>query len=255
MSSDPFTTPSHEVHGQASGTSTAVIIAIVLGVCLLMALVCGGVLVALLLPAVSAARNAAQAMQTSNNLKQVGLAVHNYHSAYRQLPAAAATDAAGNPIWSWRVALLPFVEEQGTWQEWQQDQAWNSGVNASLWVPMPRAYASPREANPASDQSHFFAVQHPRGMMSGEAGLSFADVSDGLANTILAVYLPGRATSWAAPQEISLAELQAEFANVSPNDPIQVLFGDGAVRRFVTPLDPATVEAMVTRDAGDVVTF
>ena len=117
VSSDPFTTPPHEVGVQPSGSNTAVIIAVVLGVFLLMSLVCGGVLVALLLPAVSAARNAAQTMQTSNNLKQVGLACHNYHSAYRQLPGGAATDTQGNPIWSWRVALLPFVEEQGTWEQ------------------------------------------------------------------------------------------------------------------------------------------
>jgi hypothetical protein len=220
-----------------------------------MALVCGGVLVALLLPAVSAARSAAQSMQTSNNLKQVGLAVHNYHSAYRQLPAAAATDASGNEIWSWRVALLPFLEEQSTWEQWQKDQGWSSGVNASLCVPLPAAYASAKEPNPITDQTHFFAVRHPQGMMSGEAGLSFQDVSDGLSNTILAVYLPGRTTSWAAPEDITLAELQIELTKVIPGDPIQILFGDGSVRRIDRPLDAATVEALVTRNAGDVVDF
>jgi len=255
VSSDPFTTPPYESGGQPSGSSTALIIAVVLGVFLLMALVCGGVLVALLLPAVSVARNAAQTMQTSNNLKQVGLAFHNYHSVYRQLPADAATDAQGNPLWSWRVTLLPFVEEQATWEQWQQDQAWDSGVNASLSVPLPMAYASPKEANPASDQTHIFAVRHPQGMMSGASGLTFADVTDGLSNTILAVYLPGRTTSWAAPEDISLAELQVEFGKVTPIDPILVLFGDGAVQRFNEPLDPATVEALVTRDAGDVANF
>ena len=255
VSADPFATPPDPPAGNSSGSSTTVIILVVLGVLLLVGLVCGGVLLALLLPAVSAARNAAQTMQASNNLKQVGLAFHNYHSAYKQLPAAAATDALGNPLWSWRVTLLPFVEEQTTWSQWRQDQAWNSGANSHLMVPLPRVYASPKEANPASDQTHIFAVRDPQSMMSGAQGLSFADIKDGLSNTILAVYLPNRTTTWAAPEDITLAELQMELANVTPQDPVQILFGDGAVRRIDSPQGRETVEALVTRDAGDVPTL
>lgn len=253
MSSDPFATPPTEPEGNSSGTNTLVIIVIVMGVLLMMALVCGGILLALLLPAVSAARSAARDMQTSNNLKQVGLAIHNYHSVYRQLPAAAGTDAAGNPIWSWRVALLPFVEQNVTWEQWQKDQAWNSQANLPLCLPLPFAYANPKEADPSSDQTHVFAIRHPQSMMSGESTLTFDSVTDGLSNTMLAVYLPWRTTSWAAPEDISLAELQAEFAKATPAETIQVLFGDGAVLRFSDPLDAETIEAMVTRDGGELV--
>jgi type II secretory pathway pseudopilin PulG len=229
-----------------------VLLAIVLGSLLLIGLVCGGVLIALLLPAVSAARNAAQTMQASNNLKQVGLAFHNYHSAYRQLPAAAATDATGNPIWSWRVALLPFVEEPGIWDQWVKNRAWDSPANDHLLVPTPLAYASPMEANPASDQTHIFAVRSPQSMMSGAAGLKFAEVTDGLSNTILAVYLPRRSTSWAAPNDITPNELQTELDNATPSDPVMILFGDGAVRRFDQPIDSGALDALITRGAGDV---
>lgn len=251
MSNDPFAVPPPQPPAASGGPSVALIIAIVLGVFLVLALLCGGVLVALLLPAVSAARNAAQTAMSTNQLKQVGLAVHNYHSAYRELPPAFVTDSSGNPMWSWRVSLLPFLEEQGRWEQWHQDQAWDSAANSPLNLPLPATYASPSDQDPTSDQTHVFAVRHPSGMMSGQPGLTFADTSDGLSNTILAVYLPDRTTSWSAPEDITLQELQTEFAKASPGKQVLVLLGDGSVIRFAEPLDPTAVEALVTRDAGD----
>ena len=88
-----------------------------------------GILVGLLLPAVQAAREAARRMQCSNNLKQLGLAMHNYHDAYNRfaMSATATRDATGlNPIdyrdprWSttWSAAILPYIEQGNLWNQW-----------------------------------------------------------------------------------------------------------------------------------------
>ncbi len=70
-----------------------------------------GILVALLLPAVQAAREAARRMQCSNNMRQLGLAAHNYESAYTRLPAGwVSMGLSGEPGWGWSAALLPFME-------------------------------------------------------------------------------------------------------------------------------------------------
>lgn len=75
-----------------------------------------GILVGLLLPAVQAAREAARRTQCANNLKQMGLAVHNYESAYRRLPSGfAANQNTGSPGWGWGAALLPFMEGANTY--------------------------------------------------------------------------------------------------------------------------------------------
>tara|TARA_R110002049_G_scaffold27321_2_gene94267 strand:- start:486623 stop:487858 length:1236 start_codon:yes stop_codon:yes gene_type:complete len=90
-----------------------------------------GVLVGLLLPAVQAAREAARRMSCSNNFKQIGLAVHNYHSAYTQLPKQKTgtgldpntmawwegSDRTNQGQLSWLVPILPFIEQQAMWEE------------------------------------------------------------------------------------------------------------------------------------------
>src|SRR5918992_4678938 len=69
-----------------------------------------GVLVALLLPAVQAAREAARRMQCSNNLKQLGLASHNYHDTYKVFPVQSFPAHGSNNAWGWSPMLFPFIE-------------------------------------------------------------------------------------------------------------------------------------------------
>ena len=76
-----------------------------------------GILVGLLLPAVQAAREAARRMQCSNNVRQIGLALHNYESAHKKFPPGwIANTPAGEPGWGWATALLPFMEQNNVYQ-------------------------------------------------------------------------------------------------------------------------------------------
>src|SRR5262245_61480384 len=90
-----------------------------------------GILVALLLPAVQAAREAARRMQASNHLKQLSLAMQNYHDEYGVLPPAVVTDKNGKPLYSGRVLLLPFIEGQQNpiWMQFDKSQSWDSPAN------------------------------------------------------------------------------------------------------------------------------
>ncbi|WP_047812890.1 DUF1559 domain-containing protein [Rhodopirellula islandica] len=105
-----------------------------------------GVLVGLLLPAVQAAREAARRMSCSNNFKQIGLALHNYHSAYNKLPAQKggsnnANDGSlgGNQLrLGWLPAILPFIEQQGLWEQISNPLAINTDgtLRATPWPGM-----------------------------------------------------------------------------------------------------------------------
>jgi len=105
-----------------------------------------GILVGLLLPAVQAAREAARRMSCSNNFKQIGLAMHNYHSSYKQLPMNAGgsadrgTNTHGHVDWnpnrlwlSWLVGILPFMEQQALWD--QISNPLNKETNGNDWTP------------------------------------------------------------------------------------------------------------------------
>ncbi len=79
-----------------------------------------GVLVALLLPAVQAAREAARRSQCINNLKQLGLALHNYHDTYQTLPIGAQAGLKMN----WRVSVMPFMEQQALFDKLNWNDNW-----------------------------------------------------------------------------------------------------------------------------------
>ncbi len=68
----------------------------------------------------------AERTAVKNHLRQLALAMHNYHDVYKQFPAAAIRDAQGRPLLSWRVALLPFLEESKLYQEFHLDEPWDS---------------------------------------------------------------------------------------------------------------------------------
>ncbi|MFM8250667.1 MAG: DUF1559 domain-containing protein [Planctomycetota bacterium] len=98
-----------------------------------------GILVALLLPAVQAAREAARRTQCSNNLKQFGIAIHNYHDTYKTLPLAGAN--WGNPQIGWQVQILPFAEQGQLWDSLDMESKLpTTPVNGPAWdtlLPTP----------------------------------------------------------------------------------------------------------------------
>ena len=102
------------------------------------------VLIALLLPAVQAAREAARRIQCVNNLKQLGLAMHNYHDANGFFPQDSVDAKTGKPLLSWRVHLLPYMEEALLYQSFKLDEPWDSEHNIKLLDKLPKVFAPTR---------------------------------------------------------------------------------------------------------------
>jgi prepilin-type N-terminal cleavage/methylation domain-containing protein len=174
-----------------------------------------GVLVALLLPAVQSAREAARRMSCQNNLKQIALATHNYESALGAYPPSfciqpGAVLSGNNGSWSAQGRILPYIEQGSAYDRVQLDVAWDAPTNRATGVPIMRipVYRCPSEANdlPRLDGSGAaytrplnytfnlgtWLVHHPATNQGGDGAmfvnsrLTPADFLDGLSNTLCA---------------------------------------------------------------------
>ena len=117
--------------------------------------------VALFLPAFRSAREAARRAQCTNNLKQIGLAFHNYQEANGSLPPAAITDRNGKPLLCWRVAILPYLESSPLYSRFHLDEPWDSPHNLALLDPMPMVYACPSDRNRKPGMTGYQVVVGP----------------------------------------------------------------------------------------------
>jgi prepilin-type N-terminal cleavage/methylation domain-containing protein/prepilin-type processing-associated H-X9-DG protein len=110
-----------------------------------------GILIALLLPAVQAAREAARRMQCGNNFKQVGVALHIYHTAKGSFPTGAMdmhkVDPAAEKMWSWSAYLLPYIEQQAVYNLFDFSQAgyWSGANNQAATGTVISTYLCPSD--------------------------------------------------------------------------------------------------------------
>ncbi len=244
------TNPVPAEQSRGSGNNSFAIIAIVLGTALTILLVCGGVLVALLIPAVSAARKAAQTMSRSNQVKQIGLGIHNYHSAYRQLPFTATENTAGEERLGWRVAISPFVEGQSQWERYDNLYAWNDLINEPLSIDAPFAFQA---SSGSPGETSLVVIVDPNGMFppTPNVRVGFQDVTDGLSNTLMAMELPDDAVIWTSNENVSADEAFAAIKSMQPDEFTHLLMADGSVRRIRNDLDRNEFDAMVTIAGGE----
>lgn len=105
-----------------------------------------GVMVGLLLPAVQAAREAARRMACSNNLKQIGLALHNYHDTFKKLPPSSFN---ANKL-GWTVHILPMIEQSTLFEQFNMNLLYNQGTNNDLGLRRVPSYLCPSVKSPLS---------------------------------------------------------------------------------------------------------
>ena len=218
-------------------------------------------LIGMLLPAVQKVREAARRMEASNNLKQIGLALHNYHSTYNQFPPAFVVDKRGKPLYSWRVLILPYIEQAAIYNQWKLDEAWDSPNNKPLSEVLIKVFNDP--ALPASNKTPFRVFYGndalfnagKAGVLPNDQGTRMEAITDGTSNTLMVVEA-GEAVPWAAPDELFFNPKAALPALGLPiRDYFQVLLADGSVRVIVKSLAPETLKKWITRSGGEVVEF
>jgi len=219
-----------------------------------------GITVALLLPAVQAAREAARMAADKNNARQVALAMYNYESALRVMPAPFASNSEGVKTLSWKVAILPYLEENSLYSQidGKTINSWDDPSVPALQGPCPNTFRSTRSANPpTSNESNVFLIASPEEKESGNTFFidgqypKFSDCTDGTSSTIFAVMLAKHSRPWASPENLTPEEAFQLIQN-EERDTI-VIFLDGSVRRISKNIDKTTFMALTTRDGNEVV--
>lgn len=192
--------------------------------------------------------------QSTNNLKQIGIAMHNYYDAHKHLPAAAIYDDAGKPLLSWRVAILPYLGQEALLQEFHLDEPWDSDHNARLIERMPEVYRSPGERELPAGRTTYLVPVGEKTLFHSREGTRFQDITDGTSNTMLAVETDNaHAVVWTKPDDWSIdaegpaAELGSPYSNH-----IRVLLCDGAVLALKWPIEADALNRLVTYNGGEI---
>lgn len=203
-------------------------------------------------PAVVEAQAAAGRAARMNNLKKVAVAMHNFHSASQRLPAPAMRDKEGKATLSWRVAILPYLEQQALYERFRLDEPWDSEHNKKVAEQMPDIYKTPGAKPGTTSIMVFTGEGTPFG---GEKGMALFEVKDGLSNTILCVEAgPDKAVPWSKPEDLKF-DKEAPVAALGTLAEGQFLAAmlDGAVRVIKTTIDPAVLRALVQHADGEAV--
>jgi type II secretory pathway pseudopilin PulG len=212
-----------------------------------------GVLVALLLPAVQAAREAARRNASINNMKEIELALLNYHDVKKKYPPNAIYSADGKPLLSWRVAILPYIDQLALYNEFHMDEPWDSPHNKSLIPRMPSTFANPNMPN-AEGRTTYLAVVGKECVFDGtEKGKTLRQITDGTSKTINIVEADAdRAVEWTKPYDLNFdaSNPKAGLGHVHPGGWLAA-FCDGHIQ-FITESVPADmVKAMFTCAGGE----
>lgn len=241
--------------GKMSRTTMALI---VVGSIFGMMLCCSPVLVALLLPAVQQAREAARRTQCSSNLKQIGLALYNYESVYRSLPPAFVADENGKPMHSWRVLILPYLDQKPLYDSYNFSEPWDGPNNNRLLSQMPAVFRCPSDPG-ATGGTHtgYAGVFGDHSVFRGSAPVELQDITDGTSNTLLVGEADGAGIPWLKPDDVDV-ELHPSIGDVNGfsshhTGGVQFLMADGSVHFIMQTINPQTLKALFTRDAGDAV--
>jgi hypothetical protein len=213
--------------------------------------------VGLMLPAVQKVREAAARSSASNNLKQIGIAMHGYNDVNGILPAQNGVmgfNAGPNPkpLLSWRVHLLPYLEQQNLYNQFKLDEPWDSPNNKRLIAQMPRVYMSP--SAPTEPGKTYYKVFVGGGaLFANPQRYNLANVPDGTSNTIMAIE-GGEPVIWTKPDDIPY-DPNKPLPNLKllDNSRIQVLLADASVRTIdVGRISEKTLRNAITADDGEV---
>jgi hypothetical protein len=241
--------------------SAGVIIGIIAGILLL----CGGGVAVVGWLGFRAFGEAQERVREQQNLNIVAISMHNFHDVYAALPSPASYDESGKPLLSWRVHLLPFLEEEHLYRQFHLDEPWDSPHNKALIPRIPAVYRMPGDTTsdgktrlvvPVGAET-MFPAEPGRQRQSAVGNYSFGSVTDGLSNTIMLLMVPEeQAVIWTKPDDwpVTPQALDAMANDLAQGKAFRVAMGDGSTHSSTkSAASRDTLRKLFDRRDGEVI--
>lgn len=240
--------------------------------------VAGPAIAALVLPAIQQSRVAALRSQSKNNLKQLGLAMHNYHDTRQAFPAGTLPSEKLKPEerLSFLVELLPYVDQQPIYQKIDREAAWNDTENQKVMETRILTFVNPgvKAAMPAEyGPAHYVGLagvgkdapllpitSNRAGVFGYNRKTRIQDITDGTSNTVMISEGSKDFGAWGEGGNATIRSLTKKPYINGPDGiggpfpgGCHMLMGDGSVRFVSQAIDANTMEALTTIHGGEVV--
>jgi hypothetical protein len=198
---------------------------------------------------------AADRQRSVNNLQQLAIAMHLYGDANGTLPPAAVYGKDGKALLSWRVLVLPYVDEEKLFKEFKLEEPWDSEHNKKLLAKIPKIFAPVRGKDKDGSGTYYQVFTGNGAAFEGKRGARITDFSDGTSNTILIVEA-AEPVPWTKPADLA-------FDPAKPVPKLGGLFGgdfhfalaDGSAHFGKKDVDEKVLKAFITRAGGEIVDF
>ncbi len=197
-------------------------------------------------------QDAAAQTQSLNNLKQIALAMHNYHSAYNTFPPAAVCNKKGTPLLSWRVLILPYLEQEELFKQFQLDEPWDSEHNKKLIGKMPKIYRLPGKQYEMSYDTFYRVFVGNGAGFEWITGTQLTSILDGTSSTLMCV-TAATAVPWTKPEELEFDPKSdmTRLLGAHINGKVEVVYFDGSGQVFGKIPTKANLNGLITKDGGE----
>lgn len=195
-------------------------------------------------------------IKSTDNLKAIGLAIHKYSDVRGAFPPAYRAGNDGKRLLSWRVLILPLLEHGTLYREFHRDEPWDSEHNKRLIDKMPDVYKSPSSKVSVAGKTNYLAVRGEKSVFPGGKGVTFQEITDGAANTIMTVEVSDdRAVIWTKPDDFQYDEQHPlEGLRMRGEEDAKVFLAgmaDGSVQYLSAAIEPKTLNALFTQNGGE----
>jgi len=192
------------------------------------------------------------------NLERIGNAIDKYVEENGHYPPAYTTDKNGKPMHSWRVLLLPYLDEDKLFASYDMSKPWDDPNNQSIIGKMPDVYLCPTERD-ITDEASYMVITGEEYLFHQDQTRKPSEIKDGKSSTLMVVEVVKSGIQWTEPQDLDVEKIdwnrnrQQGLGSQHPSGGLHVLMADGLVYHVGDFATPEVLTAMATFQGGEVV--